>query len=289
MDATNNKPIKEEIDFLYRIKEDILPHIATPLHYHPHYELVWIKKGYGKRIVGDSQDNFQEGDMVLVCPNLPHEWKNDEVFYEGNPNLFVDVFVIHFTQEIIRQLIQIPELESIVSILKMSKRGILIKGETMDRISSIMEKLITSDGISKVVLLLQIFEQISCGKNDLSLLASDSFLSYFEELKTPRLRKVDEYISVHFKNDIKIKEIADYLCMTPSSFCRYFKQKTGMNFVNYLTDYRLRYAKSLLDSNKYKITTIATMSGFNNVTYFNRVFKQNTSMTPSEYIQSIQV
>lgn len=289
MGATNQKPIKENIEFLYRVKEDILPHIATPLHYHPHYELVWIKKGYGKRIVGDSQSEFKEGDMVLMCPNFPHVWENDEVFYQGNPQFYADVFVIHFTKEVIRQLVPIPELDSIGKILKMSKRGLLIQGETRDKVSSIMEKLTDTKGIKKVILFLEIFDLISNGNNDLSLLASDSFLSYFEELKTERLRKIDEYISVHFKNEIKIKEIANYICMSPSSFCRYFKQKTGMSFVCYLTDYRLKYAKSLLDSNKYKISTIAAMSGFNDVTYFNRVFKQNMSMTPSEYMQSIQM
>lgn len=62
-----------------------------------------------------------------------------------------------------------------------------------------------------------------------------------------------------------------------------------MSFVNYLTDYRLRFAKSLLDNNKFKISTVAAMSGFSDVTYFNKVFKQNMNMTPTEYIQSIQV
>lgn len=225
MDIKNSKPIEGSIELFYRIKEDILPHIATPLHYHSHYELVWIKKGYGKRLVGDSQSDFHEGDMVLMCPNLPHVWENDDVFYHDNSDLFVDVFVIHFTKDVIRQLVPIPELESIGTFLKMSKRGLLIGGETRDKIAKIMEEGLHSEGIQKIILFLQIFDLLSNGKNDLSLLASESFLSYFEELKTDRLRKIDEYISIHFKNEIKINEIAGALCMSPSSFCRYFKKK----------------------------------------------------------------
>jgi len=170
---------------------------------------------------------------------------------------------------VIRTLVPIPELYSMGEILKMSKRGLLIQGETRDKISQIIDEIFISEGIRKVILFLRIFEEIINRNGDVKCLVSDSFLYYFQELKSDHIKRIDEYISQNFKRKIKVKEIADMLCMSTSSFYRFFKDKTGMNFVDYLTDYRLRYAKSLLDSNKYKISTIAHMSGFSDVGYFN--------------------
>ena len=102
--------ILEQINESFRIKEDKLPYILTPLHYHPHYELVWVKQGDGIRVVGDHVDQFRDGDMVLLAPNLPHVWENDEKYYGDESNLEVDVFVIHFTNEIVQNLLCFPEL-----------------------------------------------------------------------------------------------------------------------------------------------------------------------------------
>ena len=113
MKKTNKNAILEHIHESFRVKDDILPYISTPLHYHPHYELVWIKKGFGKRIVGDHIDRFKEGDMVLLGPNLPHVWENDEIYHEGHPDLKVDVFVVHFTDDIIDNLLKFLELTGI--------------------------------------------------------------------------------------------------------------------------------------------------------------------------------
>lgn len=130
MKKTNKNAILEHIHESFRVKDDILPYISTPLHYHPHYELVWIKKGFGKRIVGDHIDRFKEGDMVLLGPNLPHVWENDEIYHEGHPDLKVDVFVVHFTDDIIDNLLKFLELTGIKNFLKDSQQGLHIKGET---------------------------------------------------------------------------------------------------------------------------------------------------------------
>ena len=113
MKRMNKNAILEQICESFRVKNDILPYISTPLHYHPHYELVWIKKGSGIRIVGDHVDRFKDGDMVLLGSNLPHVWENDNVYYEGNSDLNIDVFVVHFVDEIIDNLLKVPELTGI--------------------------------------------------------------------------------------------------------------------------------------------------------------------------------
>lgn len=283
----NKKVIREHLDsdMLLRVKEDILPFIATPLHYHSHYELVWIKEGYGTRIVGDRTESFAEGDMVLMYPNLPHVWENDSAFYQGNPALRADVLVIHFSEEVIQMLHRISDLSPIKEILKMSQRGILITGQTKQEIVNLMEKILHAMGTERIIIFLRIFEILSKRREDLSLLASESFPKYYDELKYSRMRKIDEYIVQNFGRKISIDEMAGILYMSTSSFCRYFKDRTGTTFVNYLNDFRLLYAKKLLEARQLKIVSVAEASGFGDVSYFNRIFKQKTGMTPTEYLE----
>lgn len=287
MKKTKKDAVQEHIDESFRVKEDILPYISTPLHYHPHYELVWIKKGFGIRIVGDHIDRFKEGDMVLLGPNLPHIWENDKIYYEGDPDLKVDVFVVHFMDDVMNNLLKFPGLTGIRNSLQDSRQGLRITGQTNVRIGEIIEQLFLSSSIERVILFLRIFQLLQ-ETGETVLLSSAGFAQFFSEQKSDRLRKIYEYIGKNFTRNIQIDEISNIACMSPTAFCRYFKQKTGYSFVSYLNNFRLGYAKNLLNSNEYKISTVAEMCGFQDISYFNRMFKQKNNMTPTEYIQRIQ-
>lgn len=285
MKRKNTNAILEHIHESFRVKEDILPHISVPLHYHPHYELVWIKKGSGVRIVGDHMDRFKEGDMVLLAPNLPHVWENDKIYYEDNPELKVDVFVIHFTDDIIDNLLKFPELTGIKHILRNSRQGQHITGQTHTELAEVIERISTAKSIERVILFLRIFQLLQ-DTDETRLLSSSDFVHFFSKEKSDRLHKIYEFIGKNFNRNIQIDEVSQIACLSPAAFCRYFKQKTGSSFISYLNNFRLAYAKNLLNSKEYKISTVAEMCGFEDISYFNRLFKQKTNLTPTEYIQN---
>lgn len=287
MKKRNTTAILEHIDESFRIKEDILPYITTPLHYHPHYELVWIKQGSGVRIVGDHIDQFTHGDMALIGPNLPHVWENSPIYYEGNPLMKADVYVLHFTETIVTDLLKFPELAAIRIQLVRSRQGIRIIGNTNKKIRQILELLFNSSSIERIILFLRIFQLLE-RTLDTHPLSSTGFARFFSEQKSDRLHKVYEFISKNFRRNIPIEEISNIACLSPTAFCRYFKQKTGQSFVSYLNNFRLGYARNLLNSHTYKIATVAEMCGFQDISYFNRTFKQQTGITPTEYIRKIR-
>lgn len=284
--TTMHNVILEQIQESFRVKDDILPYISTPLHYHPHYELVWIKKGTGIRIVGDHIDQFKEGDMVLIGPNLPHVWENDQHYYQDNTDVNVDVFVIHFMDDIMNSLLKFPELSGIRSTLIRSQRGLHIMGQTNQFLCEIIERLYLSSSIERIILFLTIFQLLEYTE-DTTMLSSSDFARFFTIQKSDRLRKIYEFIGKNFTRNIQIEEVSSIACMSPTAFCRYFKQKTGQSFISYLNNFRLGYARNLLNTNEYKISTVAEMCGFQDISYFNRMFKQKNNMTPTEYIQNI--
>ncbi|MDL2256007.1 AraC family transcriptional regulator [Parabacteroides sp. OttesenSCG-928-K15] len=283
--ATN--AILEQINESFRVKEDILPYIPTPLHYHPHYELVWIRKSTGLRIVGDHIDRFQDDDMVLMGPNLPHVWENDKEYYAGDPHLKVDVYVVHFTEDILRDLMRFPELTDMKQIFALSQRGLRIVGEANRQLREVIAQLYRSTSFERMILFLRIF-QILHGSTNTQLLSSANFARFFNGQDSDRLRKIYEYIGKNFARNIQLEEISAVACLSPTAFCRYFKQKTGQSFISYLNNFRLGYARNLLDSKTYKISTVAEMCGFQDISYFNRIFKQCNKMTPTAYIQRMQ-
>ena len=71
--------------------------------------------------------------------------------------------------------------------------------------------------------------------------------------------------------------------MNTAAFCRYFKKKTGKTFKDFMNEIRLGNATGLLLKDDLTIAQIAFESGFNNPSYFNRLFKRMTTKTPKEY------
>ncbi|SDX04203.1 AraC family transcriptional regulator [Paenibacillus sp. PDC88] len=112
---------------------------------------------------------------------------------------------------------------------------------------------------------------------------------YMEHLKKrtniQMKRMVEEtirYVHLHYMHDISLDSCAHKVGTTPYTLSRLFKQVTGVNFVDYLTDYRVVRAKELLRTTNLKIHEIAEGVGYKH-SYFNRIFKKYEGMTPSEY------
>lgn len=95
--------------------------------------------------------------------------------------------------------------------------------------------------------------------------------------------KAKQYINQHYCENISLEVVADFLALSPSYFSRLFRRNTGDNFIDYLTNLRISYAKELLKSAKYKIYEISEMVGFENSQYFSRVFKKCTGLSPLDF------
>ena len=96
------------------------------------------------------------------------------------------------------------------------------------------------------------------------------------------IKKARQYIEENFFLDISLQDVADYVHLNPVYFSKYFKEHMQKNFVDYLTDIRMDFAKNELVKGK-KIDEVCRLSGYNNSSYFAKIFRNNTGMTPREY------
>jgi AraC-like DNA-binding protein len=114
----------------------------------------------------------------------------------------------------------------------------------------------------------------------------DTFIHELEERSDAQLKKVVEtamiYLQNNYMKDISLDSCADHTRTNSVVLSKLFKQVTGKNFIDYLTELRLDKAKELLRETDLKITDVAAEVGYQQ-TYFNRIFKKIEGVTPTQY------
>ena len=265
------------------VKWDDFPHFTFPWHFHPEYELVYIERSFGKRFVGDHVGDFDAGDLVLLGSNLPHFWKNDELFHQGNPDYWVNAVVIHFPPDFFKHSIETySEFDPIRKLLLRSKRGIRFSTIVSSKLSTSLKKTLELEGINRILLFISILDELA-NIPDYQLLTKESYRSEMQDWSSDRLTKALHMINSNYKHSPKLETVANHIGMNPSAFSRYFKEKTGKSFIRFVTEMRVGYACKLLQEGHLSISQTCYESGFNNLSNFNRQFKNITATTPISY------
>jgi AraC-like DNA-binding protein len=251
----------------YRYSVDVFP---FQWHYHPEYELTLILQGAGKRMVGDNYEHFYAGDLVLLGPDLPHTWVSEDASA---------AVVIQFSEAFITPLLQYAECDRIRKLLGRSTLGICFapKRPLLDAI----ERLPAHKGVGRITGLLQVLQALA-GSSGRSL-ASPFFQPSRGREAEARINKVCLYIQRHASEEVSLSKIASLINLSESAFCKFFKRTTGKTFSDYLVDIRIGQACHLLSETDQPISAIAYRSGFDSLTYFNRVFLRKKGLRPREF------
>ena len=272
-------------------KSFIVHHETNPFtrwHHHPEYELDFIRKGRGKRLVGDHIERFEENDLVLVGSYLPHEWLCDDEYFDPSEGFKGEGIVIQFLKDFLGpQFFKIPENNRLNQRLEESARGLKFYGKTKDAIISIMTNIISQDPSECLFSLFSIFKIISKSK-EYSLLCSPGFMEPFHSAGNEPMQKALQYILQNFQKDINIKELLAISNMSNTTFSASFKKSYQMTFKKYLLKTRVGYACRLLGDENLKISEIAYNSGFENISNFNRQFRSIKGTTPKDFRVQIE-
>ncbi|MCR2806413.1 response regulator [Paenibacillus soyae] len=102
------------------------------------------------------------------------------------------------------------------------------------------------------------------------------------------IEKARRYIDNHYRSDLGIDEVSEFVGLSTSHFCTLFKQTTGSTFLEYVTECRIDKAKYMLAHSEVKVYQVAPLVGYQDPRYFTQVFKKVTGLTPSEYRNGTQ-
>ncbi|AKD53583.1 AraC family transcriptional regulator [Spirosoma radiotolerans] len=260
-----------------------LLYFDAPWHYHPEYELTYIVRSHGRRFVGDHVEPFLAGDLVLLGPDLPHFWRNDDEFYQTDSPHLVESIVVQFPASFTeRGLASIPEAALVRELLERARYGLRFSLEMSQTVAERMEQLPQQTGLTQLLSLLTILNVLATDQNA-QLLASDGYQLAPGAAETERMKRVLEFVLGHFREEIRVEQIASVAGMAPAAFCRYFKNRTRKTFVEYLNELRIGHARKLLTNVDMSIGQVGLECGYNNNSHFHRQFKLSTGITPFQY------
>ena len=270
----------------FTIRHAVVPYMYDVWHYHEELELNLVLKGSGTRFIGDSVENFENDDLVLVGSNLPHVWKNSSSHYDLSPGVEAEAILIQFLPMFLgTDFLNLPEMAPVMKVLESAKRGLLISGETRKTVGEKMKKMLKSNETEKLILLLDILRIIAFS-TEVKELVSQGFLTFYKSANVDKINKVYNYIIANLTGKISLEEASGLVNMNVSAFCRYFKATTKKTFIDFVNEIRIGYACKLLIENKHNVTETCFKSGFNNLSYFNRQFKSAMGVTPKDYRKS---
>ena len=273
-------PIGERDSFLFRSFS--MPQIDAPWHYHPEFELTYIQKGNGKRFVGDSVENFSEGDLILLGSDLPHFWRCDAPTEQENVE-DVKWLVIQFPIEFVKNVLKnIPEFHQITRLLQRSERGLHFEKSVSKLIGRKMAEMAGLSPIKRLFLFLEIFDILS-NDDEARPLAGENYQITANQAETDRMKRILEFTVENFQKEISIDQVAEVAHLTTSAFCRYFKQRTRKSYIDYLNEFRISHARKLLIDSSAGVGQIGFECGFNNLSNFHRLFKRQTGLSPMQY------
>lgn len=247
-------------------------------HYHNAYELQYFIRGNVSFFVHDQIYEAKKGDV-----------------------LFIDSYEIHNSTDIT------GECEKIVLIYRPS----FAESDANFKAPDIFSLLNKKYGGKRLISLpephrpqiIHLFEQMLYhygNKSPYSLIYLNSYLTllityiaeYLENAPADEVQKtalnqkisaIISYLEANLGSDITLDAIAGQFNANKSHLCRFFKRYTGFSLFDYINRSRIAAAEKLMLQGKHSITDICYMVGFNNLTHFERVFKQHSGMSPRNY------
>jgi AraC-like DNA-binding protein len=226
--------------------------------------------------------NFEDGDLVLMGPDIPHIWQNDGIFLRKKKDYRVKATVVYFPANF---FVNITEEQNILNVtqdlIKRSSRGLRFFGDTHKKLTGILSG-IPEEGFKKITVFIEAIE-ILCHSEEFEFLASISYKNLYDEKDTSRINTVYKFLMQNFHRNITLEEVAALCNMTPNSFCRFFKSRTKKSVNQFLNELRIGHACKLLTNENYSISDVCYESGYNNLTNFNKFFKSIVKKTPSTY------
>lgn len=244
------------------------------LHQHEEIQLSYMAEGTGTLLVGDSVNTYKKGDILIIGSNLPHVFKSEQ---SNKKSLMLTLF---FTKDSFgKDFFQLEEMKPISPFFKRSANGFKV---TKHKLDHTFLKLRDQNKFERFLTLIALLQKLSRSKY--TALSSFIYEKQYSDNEGKRMSAVMEFTMNNYKRTISLDQVASIANMTKNAFCKYFKKRTNKTYFSFLNELRVEHACKLLRvQNELLIVEIAELSGFNNLSNFNRQFKNLKLTTPMVY------
>ena len=216
----NKKPAFEKVSpsfgssILVKQHTEKIENLVAFWHFHPELELVYVNQGKGKWHIGNHLSYFNNSQLLLIGSNLPHNGFTDRFTTNGTET------IVQFKSDFLgKGFFNAPESVSISSLFERARKGILFKPEIKKIVGPKIEELNDIDGLSRVLKLLEILNDLAISE-DYTLLNADGLAFETKPQDSNKIDIIFKHINHNFQNHICLDEIADKVSMTVPAFCR---------------------------------------------------------------------
>lgn len=273
--APLNSPFYTNSLIIKNFKDSV---IFAPRHQHNELEIVYIYGAAGSLKSGDNELVFTgAGQLFFFGPYIPHRW-----LLHKYSSVAMNIYVIHFNMQMFGEFICLPEFSKIGDLFASLNRGISIEGMALDNIERDIFKMYKSSPADRIIILLKILHSISCLES-YSYILGQNYNIMCNKKDGNNLRKIYRYVNDNYDKEITIEDMSNLLKMTRESFCRYFKQKTGITFLEYLIETRIGIACRMLLTKDISVNETAEKCGYRNMSNFFQQFRGLTGLSPLTY------
>jgi AraC-like DNA-binding protein len=245
-------------------------------HYHPEIELVYVEASKGIRHVGKDISDFTDSDLLLIGANVPH------LNFDYGIQTECKQLVLQMRENFLHDLIlSIPEFENIKRLLDRSYLGLSFSGKTKQMIVEKLHLIKDQNTFQSLMGLIEILQILAHSTEVKELNSEDTRIKWFLNDKI-RMGTIYNYIDENYDKKPNVNEIAKTVGLSTPAFCRYFKKQTNMTFTDFVNNYRINQAQIFLLKD-YSVTEVCFQVGFESLSYFNKLFKQHSGKTPTEF------
>ncbi len=249
-------------------------------HYHMHYEIYYQLSGDRYYFIKDKTYYIEEGTLV---------WLNLSDIHKTLPasDAVGERILINFKKDFLASMTDI-EVSRLLSCFTNEKRVLKLNLVQKKEIEELLQKMLkeSKDTLYNKILL---SEYLLLSNRYLKEVSKKEKTDDHTSVKYQRITNISKYINEHYHEKITLQAVAKLFFISPYYLSRTFKEATGFNFIHYLNYIRIDHAKVLLEDTSLKVIDISEQVGFENITHFNRVFKEIEGLTPLKYRKGFKI
>jgi AraC-like DNA-binding protein len=248
-------------------------------HYHREIEIVLTETSHGERWIGDCCTPLEKGDLVILGESLPHHW---HVPSSPTPQK-VRAVVVQFPSDLIPAcFLAKTDFAGMRKFLERVRYGLVVSGRTRLEAADLMRRMTELRGMERLAVLFQLLAVLSAS-TELEQI-TQQYLTEAADGLDPRMERLTKWINEELGQPIDFNTAAKVAGLSKRSFGRWFRDRTGMIFSQYLDEVRISHACVLLRNGQHRtITEIALDCGFSSAPPFNRSFKRLRGICPKAF------
>ena len=286
------KPYLEHIaaakDGSWTLFDRRLPAIPFEWHYNTEYELTLTLNSRGQRFVGDHMATYDDGDLVLIGPKIPHTWCSSEDCGRGPTH---QALVLWLSEGLVQSLIRPHvELRPIQVLLESASRAVEFSEAVRAKARLLICGMLQQTAEDRLPALLQLLLLLSRDVQAVPLTSplKEGLVETMPDAREERIGRVLTYLHTHYREQNAVEQLSRVAALSRSSLHRLFRQQTRMTTTDYVTQLRIGNACALLIQTEKPVALIADEVGYGNLANFNRQFKGTKGMTPREFRNSFR-